>query len=168
MHEQHGLSDTELAATATADEYVEITLELHEDSVAVHGVTAAVGDPDLKINLEKKSSFGSSVARNASTRIKQELKRLASLTRHPQPVVKRLDRTKSAAAQALKGLKFITKTESGPAWTGVEKRFNDLTSTTNGMLPRSLFGECIGKSNSQLIIPNSISSVSIYSYYLYM
>lgn len=145
------LPDGVAATAAAADDYVEITLDLHEDSVAVHSVTAAGGgrveDPELKVlakGLEKKSSFGSSVARNASTRIRQELKRLASLTRHPQPV-KRLDRTKSAAAQALMGLKFISKTEGGATWTGVEKRFDELTSTTNGMLPRSLFGECIGK-----------------------
>lgn len=138
------------AAAAAVDDYVEITLDLHEDSVAVHSVKAAGGgdveDPDLKLlarGLEKKSSFGSSVVRNASSRFRQ-VKRLASLTRNPPPV-KRLDRSKSAAAQALKGLKFISKTDGGAAWTGVEKRFDELTSSTNGMLPRSLFGECIGK-----------------------
>ncbi|KAG6424420.1 hypothetical protein SASPL_114838 [Salvia splendens] len=130
--------------TAAADEdYVEITLDLHDDSVEVHSVTAAGGgavdDPGLKIlarGLEKKSSFGSSV-----------LKRLASLTRHPPPPVKRLDRTKSAAAQALKGLKFISKAEGGAAWSEVEKRFDELASY--GMLPRSLFGECIGMKGSK-------------------
>lgn len=148
------------AAAAAVDEYVEITLDLHEDSVAVHSVKAAGGgdvkDPDLKLlarGLEKKSSFGSSVARNASSRIRQvshELKRLASLTRNPPPPVRRLDRSKSAAAQALKGLKFISKTEGGAAWAGVEKRFDELTSSTNGMLPRSFFGECIGKNQNKI------------------
>ncbi|KAH6794805.1 NADPH/respiratory burst oxidase protein D [Perilla frutescens var. hirtella] len=146
------------AAAAAADDYVEVTFDIHEDSVAVHSVkpagAGAADDPDLKLlarGLEKKASFGSSVARNASSRIKQvssELKRLASLTRHPQPV-KRLDRTKSAAAYALKGLKFISKTDGGAAWTGVEKRFDELTSTTGGLLPRSLFGECIGMKESK-------------------
>ncbi|XP_057767732.1 respiratory burst oxidase homolog protein C-like [Salvia miltiorrhiza] len=149
------LPDVDSPASA-AEDYVEITLDLHEDSVAVHSVTAAGGgaveDPELKIlakGLEKKSSFGSTAARSASTRIRQELKRLASLTRHPQPV-KRLDRTKSAAAQALKGLKFISKADGGAAWSAVEKRFHELTSTAaNGMLPRSLFGECIGMKGSK-------------------
>lgn len=142
------------AAAAAVDDYVEITLDLHEDSVAVHSVRAAGGgdveDPDLKLlarGLEKKSSFGSSVVRNASSRFRQ-VKRLASLTRNPPPV-KRLDRSKSAAAQALKGLKFISKTDGGAAWTGVERRFDELTSSTNGMLPRSLFGECIGMKESK-------------------
>ncbi|KAL8042847.1 hypothetical protein ABFX02_09G078800 [Erythranthe guttata] len=140
-------------SSADADDYVEITLDVREDSVAVHSVKTAGGgeveDPELALlarGLEKKSSFGSSVVRNASSRIKQvsqELKRLASLTRRPHPPG-RFDRTKSAAAHALKGLKFISKTDGGAAWAGVEKRFDDLTAATNGLLPRSLFGECIG------------------------
>lgn len=147
---------TAVSPTAAPDDYVEITLDVHENSVALHSVKAAGGgggaveDSDLKMlakGLEKKPSFGSTVARNASTRIKQvshELKRLASLTRHPQPA-KRLDRSKSAAATALMGLKFISKTDGGAAWAAVEKRFDGITSATNGLLPRALFGECIGE-----------------------
>ncbi|XP_022842677.1 respiratory burst oxidase homolog protein C-like isoform X3 [Olea europaea var. sylvestris] len=137
---------------ASNDDYVEITLDVREDSVAVHSVKTPGGgeleDPELALlarGLEKKSSFGSSIVRNASSRIKQvsqELKRLASLSRRPQPG--RFDRTKSAAAHALKGLKFISKTDGGAAWARVEKKFDELTATTNGLLPRSLFGECIG------------------------
>ncbi|KAL8497337.1 hypothetical protein ACS0TY_020867 [Phlomoides rotata] len=140
-------------AAAAGNDYVEITLDVRDDTVAVHSVKAAGGgdvdDPEIVMlakGLEKKSSFGSSVARNASSRIKQvshELKRLASLTRRPPPMG-RFDRTKSAAAQALKGLKFISKTDGGAAWARVDKRFDELTDATNGLLPRSLFGECIG------------------------
>ncbi|KAL2234525.1 UNVERIFIED_CONTAM: Respiratory burst oxidase protein C [Sesamum indicum] len=139
--------DTPTSA-ATADDYVEITLDVREDSVAVHSVKAAGGgeveDPGLTKLLEKKSSF----ARNAPARIIRqvslELKRLASFTRHPHPG-RRLDRTKSGAAYALKGLKFISQTDGGAAcWAGVENRFDELTATTNGLLPRSLFCECIG------------------------
>ncbi|KVH98073.1 Calcium-binding EF-hand [Cynara cardunculus var. scolymus] len=134
------------------DDYVEITLDVRDDSVAVHSVKTAGGadveDPELTLlakGLEKRSSFGSSVVRNASARIRQvseELKRLTSFSKR-QPA-SRLDRTKSAAAHALKGLKFISKTDGGAAWAALEKRFGDLTATTNGLLPRSLFGECIG------------------------
>ncbi|KAF9620497.1 hypothetical protein IFM89_013114 [Coptis chinensis] len=135
------------------EDYVEITLDVRDDSVAVHSVKTAGGadmneDPEVTLlarTLEKRTSFGSSVVRTASSRIKQvsqELKRLASLTRRPSGA--RFDRTKSAAAHALKGLKFISKTDGGAGWAAVEKRFNDLTASTNGILPRSLFGECIG------------------------
>lgn len=134
------------------DTYVEITLDVRDDSVAVHSVKTADGadveDPGLALlakGLEKKSSFSSSALRNASSKIRQvsqELKRLASLTK--RPAAGKLDRRKSAAAHALKGLKFISKTDGSVGWAAVEKRFDDLTSTTTGLLPRSLFGECIG------------------------
>ncbi|KAL2242796.1 UNVERIFIED_CONTAM: Respiratory burst oxidase protein C [Sesamum indicum] len=146
-------ADHSSGASPAADDYVEITLDVRDDSVAVHSVKTAGGgeveDPELALlakGLEKKSSFGSSVARNASSRIRQvshELKRLASLTRRSHPAG-RFDRAKSAAAHALKGLKFISKTDCAAAWAGVEKRFDELTATTNGLLHRSLFGECIG------------------------
>ncbi|XP_047325519.1 respiratory burst oxidase homolog protein C-like [Impatiens glandulifera] len=137
---------------AAAEDYVEITLDVRDDSVAVHSVKTAEGveieDTEFTLlakGLEKRSSFGSSVVRNASSRIRQvsqELKRLASLTR--KPPASRFDRTKSAAAHALKGLKFISKTDGIAGWTAVEKRFDNLTASSNGFLQRSLFGECIG------------------------
>ncbi|KAI7755848.1 hypothetical protein M8C21_023616, partial [Ambrosia artemisiifolia] len=132
------------------DDYVEITLDVRDDSVAVHSVKTANGvdveDPELALlakGLEKRSSFGSSAVRNASAKIRQvsqELKRLTSFSKRP---VGRLERTKSAAAYALKGLKFISKNDGGAAWAALEKRFDELTGETNGLLPRSLFGECI-------------------------
>ncbi|KAL7617361.1 respiratory burst oxidase homolog protein C [Lactuca sativa] len=134
------------------DDYVEITLDVRDDSVALHSLKTADGadveDPELTLlakGLEKRSSFGSSVVRNASSRIRQvseELKRLTSFSKR-QPA-SRLERTKSAATYALKGLKFISKNDGGAAWIALEKRFDDLTKPTNGLLPRSLFWECIG------------------------
>nr|ACF05504.2 respiratory burst oxidase-like protein [Citrullus colocynthis] len=144
------------------DTYVEITLDIRDDSVAVHSVHTAgaaqdpnsLEDPELSLlakrTLEKKSSsFRASVLRSTSSRFKQvsqELKRFTSLNRRAS--TRRFDRTKSAATHALKGLKFIAaKTGGGgssPGWAPVEKRFDELTASTNGLLPSSLFGECIG------------------------
>ncbi|KAK9120285.1 hypothetical protein Scep_018378 [Stephania cephalantha] len=173
------LIPTTTAAAATNDDtYLEITLDVRDDSVAVHSVKAAGAggsseDPEVTLlakTLENKrsSSFGSSVVRTASSRIKQvsqELKRLASVSSSSSSAVSsssfskqqqqqqmmrttgRFDRTRSAAAHALKGLKFISKTDqgsSGPGWPAVDKRFNELTASTNGLLPATLFGECIG------------------------
>ncbi|KAE8681447.1 Respiratory burst oxidase-like protein C [Hibiscus syriacus] len=81
-------------------------------------------DPKLTLlakGLEKKSTVGSSM----------------------KPA--RFDRTKSTAAHALKGLKFISKTDGGHGWTAVEKRFDDISASNNGVLPHSQFGECIDK-----------------------
>ncbi|XP_023520753.1 respiratory burst oxidase homolog protein D-like [Cucurbita pepo subsp. pepo] len=144
------------------DTYVEITLDIRDDSVAVHSVHTAgddhdpntLDDPELSLlakrTLEKQSSsFRASVLRSTSSRFKQvsqELKRFTSLNRRTS--TRRLDRTKSAATHALKGLKFIAaKTGGGktsPSWAPVEKKFDELTASTNGLLPSSLFGECIG------------------------
>ncbi|GMQ09420.1 hypothetical protein CsSME_00052806 [Camellia sinensis var. sinensis] len=152
-----GGSGTAPAADSDNDQaYVEITLDVRDDSVAVHSVKTAGGveieDPELTFlarGLEKRSSFSkSSVVRNASYKIKQvsqELMRLASFSKRAQ-LQGRFDRTKSAAAHALKGLKFISKADGAAAWAAVEKRFDDLTAAaaTNGLLHRSLFCECIG------------------------
>lgn len=152
--------------TDDGSSYVEITLDIRDDSVAVHSVQAAGGgggggegheDPELaflaKKTFEGKSaSFRSSLLRSTSSHIKQvsqELKRLASFSRRPSAAARRFDRTKSAAAHALKGLRFITgKTGGGGGgggWPAVEKRFDDLTASSDGLLSSSLFGECIGR-----------------------
>ncbi|XP_021287232.1 respiratory burst oxidase homolog protein C-like [Herrania umbratica] len=138
------------------DGYVEITLDVRDDSVAVHSVKAANGadlqeDPELSLlakGLEKRSTVGASMVRNASAKIRQvghELKRLTSFSKKPA----RFDRTKSAAAHALKGLKFITKTDAGHGWAAVEKRFDEITASNNGALPRARFGECIGMESKE-------------------
>lgn len=130
--------------TAAADEYVTVTFDVDGDAVALRSVEAAEEEPELSVlagELAKKPSFGASVARSASSKIK---KRLASLTGQNKPG-RRLDRSKSAAAQALTGLKFISKSGGGASWSRVEDRFDNLTSSTPGLLQRSDFGECIGK-----------------------
>ncbi|XP_059642697.1 respiratory burst oxidase homolog protein C-like [Cornus florida] len=157
LSKRAGRKSARFADTLADDAYVEITLDVRDDSVAVHSVKTADGadveDPELTLlakGLEKRSSFGSSVVRNASSRIKQvsqELKRLASFSKRGHPV--RFDRTKSAAGHALKGLKFISKTDGGAGWPAVAKRFDDLTASSNGLLPRSNFCECIGMKGSK-------------------
>ncbi|KAF9671803.1 hypothetical protein SADUNF_Sadunf12G0086600 [Salix dunnii] len=140
--------------TTTDEQYVEITLDVRNDSVAVHSVKAANGveeDPEIALlakGLEKRSA--SNVVRTASARIRQvshEIKRLASFSKRPPPG--RLDRSKSAAAHALKGLKFISKTDGGAGWDAVEKRFDEITASTDGLLPRARFCECIGMKESK-------------------
>ncbi|KAJ0571074.1 putative NAD(P)H oxidase (H(2)O(2)-forming) [Helianthus annuus] len=133
------------------DEYVEITLDVLDDSVAVHSVKTAGGagvkDTELALLAKGlgKSSLGASVARNASSKIRQvseELRKLTSFSRRTH--VGRKDRSKSAATHALTGLKFISKTDGAAAWADLEKRFDKLTADTNGLLTGELFGKCIG------------------------
>ncbi|KAK8603976.1 hypothetical protein V6N13_096441 [Hibiscus sabdariffa] len=140
------------SSSSRGDGYVEITLDVRDDSVAVQSVKTANGgdlqeDPELTLlaqGLEKKSNM----VRTASAKIRQvghELKRLTSFSKKPA----RFDRTKSAAAHALVGLKFISKNECGHGWEAVEKRFDDITASNNGTLPRSRFGECIGMESKE-------------------
>ncbi|KAL9169981.1 hypothetical protein ABFS82_04G114700 [Erythranthe guttata] len=131
---------TDTSAAAAVDEHMVPENKVVAAAAAVNVQTEQLADKDGE---KKYSSFPSSLARSASSRIKQvskEVKRLATLTRRPPE--------KSAAARyALNGLKFISKTEGEAAWATVEQRFDELTSTTDrGLLPRSLFGECIGMS----------------------
>ncbi|XWS60169.1 hypothetical protein CRYUN_Cryun07bG0012200 [Craigia yunnanensis] len=144
------------SSSSKDDGYVEITLDVRDDSMVVHSVKAANGsdlqeDPELTLlakGLEKKSTVGSSMVRNASAKIRHvghEFKRLTSFSKKPA----RFDRTKSAAAHALKGLKFISKTDAGHGWAAVEKRFDEITASNNGALPRSRFGECIGMESKE-------------------
>ncbi|KAI4336424.1 hypothetical protein L6164_014953 [Bauhinia variegata] len=136
--------------------YVEVTMDIQGDSVALHSIKTVAGGEDEKLGLlgkglEKKTSFGASLVRNASIRMKQvsqELKRFASFSK--QVPSRHYDGTKSAAAHALKGLnalkelKFIHKTDDGAGWAEVEEQFDKLAATTDGYLPRSLFAKCIG------------------------
>ncbi|XP_039133923.1 respiratory burst oxidase homolog protein C-like [Dioscorea cayenensis subsp. rotundata] len=146
------------AAPARDDQmYVEITLDVREDSMGVHSVKAArdgeCEDPEVtllkkKKTLEKKASFGSTAIKSASSRIRQvshELRRLASMTKKPSPGL--MDRSRSAAAHALLGLKFISKTDGSAGWPAIEKKFDELA--VDGALHRALFGQCIGMKESK-------------------
>ncbi|KAI7730183.1 hypothetical protein M8C21_022736 [Ambrosia artemisiifolia] len=139
-----------LRSRTNDNDYVEITLDVGDDTVAVHSVKTAGGadveDPELSLlakGLEKRTSLTTSLVRNASSRIRQVSEELKKLTSRRTPVGN-YDRSKSAATHALKGLKFISKTDGAAAWAALEKRFDELSASTTGLLPRSLFGECIG------------------------
>ncbi|GAU25447.1 hypothetical protein TSUD_71010 [Trifolium subterraneum] len=131
-------------------DYVEVTMDIQGDSVALHSVKTItesdMGEGDhekLSLTgkrLDRKKSFGASVVQNATNRIKQ-LRRMATFSK---PEAKRLERTKSAVGHALTGLKFISLTDVGAGWCKVEKEFEKLTATTDGYLPRALFAKCIG------------------------
>ncbi|KAG6476942.1 respiratory burst oxidase homolog protein B-like [Zingiber officinale] len=138
--------------------YVEITLDVRDDEVAFHSLKAAAAgrgdaevDPDvaaLARELERRAGLGKSMMRTASSKFKQvsqELRRLASFTRRQGPG--KFDRTKTAAAHALRGLKFISKADGAAGWAVVEKRVEELS--VDGMIHRSRFGQCIGMKDSK-------------------
>ncbi|XP_010259644.1 PREDICTED: respiratory burst oxidase homolog protein B-like [Nelumbo nucifera] len=123
------------------EDYVEITLDVRDDSVSVHNVKG--GDPEtalLASRLERRPSLGSQFSMKIR-QVSQELRRITSNNKF-----NRVDRTKSGATRALRGLQFITKNVGSDGWAEVERRFNELQ--VDGSLPRTRFGKCIGMNDS--------------------
>jgi len=149
-------------------ELVEITLELENDAVVLCNVAPA---PSSAPNASPSSSTaggdgsGGGVARSLSitSRIRRKFPWLRSMSsasvesaaasvedplvtaRNARKMRVKLERTRSSAQRALKGLRFISK--SGEATEElcrkVEERFNVLAK--DGLLAREDFGECIGE-----------------------
>jgi respiratory burst oxidase len=78
----------------------------------------------------------------------QAVREAALAARERRRVQARLNRSRSGARRALKGLRFISRTTGddaaggGDLWRRVEERFNALAS--DGLLARDDFGDCIG------------------------
>ncbi|KAK6944692.1 FAD-binding 8 [Dillenia turbinata] len=107
------------------DDLVEVTLEVDEDS---HSIVVCDVHP---------------TATTTSTSM------LA--TRDARKMNAKLQRTRSRAQQALKGLRFINDTtatdDPSDLWKKVESRFNSLAN--DGLLSRDDFGQCIGMDDSK-------------------
>lgn len=123
--------------------YVEITLDVRDDSVSVQNIKGV--DPEMALlasRLEKRTS--SSLGSQLSFRLRQvsqELKRMTSSKRFIKD-----DRSKSGAARGLHGLQFIAKNVGNEGWSEIERRFDELA--VNDRLPKLCFGHCIGMKES--------------------
>ncbi|CAN1858527.1 Respiratory burst oxidase homolog protein B [Linum perenne] len=118
-------------------EYVEITLDIRDDVVSVQNIQETAL---LAGQMERRRS-GSSLGSHLSFRVRQvsqELKKKAAFGK--------VDRNKSGAARALKGLKFMSKNVGSDGWSEVEKRFDELA--VDGALPKTRFAQCIGMKES--------------------
>ncbi|URE06478.1 respiratory burst [Musa troglodytarum] len=126
------------------DNYVEITLDVRDDAIAIQSIQS--GDPEAALlarNLERRSPM---LGASLSSKLKQvghEFRRMTSFSTRAE----RLHRTKSTAAQAIKGLQFVTKNVASEGWPQVERRFDELA--VDGVLLRSRFGKCIGMVGSE-------------------
>ncbi|KAG8045422.1 hypothetical protein GUJ93_ZPchr0008g11954 [Zizania palustris] len=147
---------TKTARFKDDDELVEITLDVQRDSVAIQGVRSVdeggsvhgAGLDGLPlVSPSSRSGKLSSKLRQVTHGLKLKS---SSRKAPPAPVArtarKRLDRSKSGAAVALKGLQFVTAKVGNDGWAAVEKRFNQLQ--VDGVLIRSRFGKCIGMEGS--------------------
>ncbi|CAO2162452.1 unnamed protein product [Urochloa humidicola] len=139
------------------DEVVEITLDVQRDSVAIEDVRiiddggSGHGGGFDGLSLVSPSSSRSGKLASKLRQVTNGLK-LKNSSNKPQQtqvgknVRKRLDRSKSGAVVALKGLQFVTAKVGHDGWSAVEKRFNQLQ--VDGVLLRSRFGKCIGMDGS--------------------
>ncbi|KAL4180828.1 hypothetical protein AMTRI_Chr12g234330 [Amborella trichopoda] len=166
-------------AAAGPQELVELTLEIDNgDSLLVMGGNAEDHDDSTPQSDSMKAAlFGRSGSKRVAERVRcvshefvTELRRFArarslsgrSVTTEEAPVTDaraarrvqaRLERTRSGAKEALKGLRFISKTatagggDSGEMWPQVAARFDKLAK--DDLLCRHDFAACIGMDDSK-------------------
>lgn len=118
--------------------YVEITLDVRDDSVAIQNIQSQDQEAAMLAKALERRSPSTGITSKLK-QVSQELRRMASFSTKPA----RLDRTKSGAARALKGLQFVTKNVGSDGWPEIEQRFDELA--VDGVLLRTRFGQCIGE-----------------------
>ncbi|KAK1401699.1 respiratory burst oxidase-like [Heracleum sosnowskyi] len=126
--------------------YIEITLDVANDSLLVHNIK---GTPDqdaafIASRIEKHPSSLSTQLSSKLRQISRDLKNSFSSSKRSTHSNNKVKHSASGAAQAIMGLKFIHK--NGDGWSEVEARFDELA--VDGLLPRSSFGKCIGVKES--------------------
>ena len=144
---------------------VEVTLELEDDSIVLCSVTptatanppglgdetAATGFPGRSMSATSKLCRKFSWLRSTSSRASSEAEDPTISARDARKMTAKLQRTRSSAQQALKGLRFISKntgaSDAEELWKKVESRFESLAK--DGLLSREDFGECIGNVQKQ-------------------
>ncbi|KAK4565033.1 hypothetical protein RGQ29_006900 [Quercus rubra] len=152
-----------LGQQSNSQDLVEVTLELEDDSVVTCSVTPTRDElqpPRLERNLSITSRIrrkfpwlrsSSNASETASEDAVEENTIMSA--RDDRRMKASLQRSRSNAQQALKGLRFISKSTSTRAcdseelWRKVESKFHKLAK--DGLLSRDDFGECIGMVDSK-------------------
>ncbi|KAJ0925154.1 putative NADPH oxidase Respiratory burst [Helianthus annuus] len=116
----------------------------HSDKAAVGTglVNKSGGWKTVQLNVLGGAKAGSSSEGVTKTiNVAEVGKRLSRI----QDVAKELMYLNASSKQAmLNGFNFSGKNNDPKAWTALEKRFDELTMKTGGLLPSSSFGKCIG------------------------
>ncbi|WKA02787.1 hypothetical protein VitviT2T_020941 [Vitis vinifera] len=133
------------SARFKSEEYVEITLDVRDDSVSVQNIRG--GDLETSMLASRLERQRPSLGSQLSFRIRQVSQELKRITSSSSKRFNKDDRSKSSATRALKGLQFMTKNVGNEGWSAIEKRFDQLS--VNGALPKSSFGQCIGMKDSK-------------------
>lgn len=144
------------------NEYVEVTLDVvggGGDAVSVRCVkSVGAGDLQEAALLPRPAAPGPGGLSSKLKAARAELRRIASsgtkrgVAGAPPQVHgdrRRLDRSMTGAARALRGLQFLNQSAVTEGWPEVEKRFEKLA--VDGFLLRSRFGQCIGELPSAVL-----------------
>ncbi|KAJ3669534.1 hypothetical protein LUZ60_011484 [Juncus effusus] len=128
------------------EEVMEITLDIRDNNATIQDIRSIEDD---STDLEGSTRSGGKLVSKL-----RKVTRLAGLRSSsirlggqtaPKTRMRRLDRSKSAAAGALQRMHFVTQNVTD-GWPAVEKRFEKLA--VDGVLIRSRFGKCIGMDGS--------------------
>lgn len=156
--------------SSSSQDLVEVELQLEDDAIYVCSVTPTTMTPtparfddsgggggsllarslSAASKLRRKFGWPRSVASSASSAVEAAAPVTAMTEREKMRMRAQLQRTRSGAQRALKGLRFISQTTAEDAaaiWQQVEARFDRLAK--NGLLAREDFGECIGMMDSK-------------------
>ncbi|GJN34843.1 hypothetical protein PR202_gb23542 [Eleusine coracana subsp. coracana] len=142
------------------NEYVEVTLDVGGDGAVRSVKSVGAGELQAEAALLPRTAAAPGPG-GLSSKLKAELRRIASLgtkrgaAAPPAATMsalvhgdrRRLDRSMTGAARALRGLQFLNQTAVTEGWPEVEKRFEKLA--VDGFLLRSRFGQCIGMVGSE-------------------
>ncbi|KAG9443702.1 hypothetical protein H6P81_015042 [Aristolochia fimbriata] len=153
-------------------DFVEVTLEIDDDAIVVCGVAPSSEEqPPRGSNagngfFSRSSSVTSRIRRKFPWLRSSSSRSMGSSTaaaaaaaeeptisaRDARKMQARLDRTRSSAQRALRGLRFISRRtdaagDANELWKTVESRFDSLA--TDGLLSRDDFAECIGMVDSK-------------------
>ncbi|KAK1272192.1 hypothetical protein QJS04_geneDACA016202 [Acorus gramineus] len=138
-----------------------VMLEMDEDSIVVQSVTPTAASSSSGGGGSDHSRCSSPTIRrnfawwlrwppSSSPSVQEDP---ATMAREARKMQMRLERMRSGAEPALKGLRFISNTtvceggESDGLWATVESRF--LSLAKDGLLSRADFGECIGMADTK-------------------
>ncbi|KAJ0986302.1 hypothetical protein J5N97_004658 [Dioscorea zingiberensis] len=173
-HDRRWASDTITAGMLSTEEFVEVTLDVHpDDTVVLRSIEPADTTSSCSSTPSMVRSHSSRIrqfsqelkaeARRISHDIMAELKKFSRSHGHTPGVTgfdsalaaralrrqrAELDRSRSGAHKALRGLRFISSRTNGvDAWNEVQASFDKLA--IDGFLSRSDFALCIGMKDSK-------------------
>ncbi|KAH9605057.1 hypothetical protein KSS87_011910 [Heliosperma pusillum] len=136
-----------MRATPQSKDSLRVLFELDADHKATQEANEHE-DAAFLTNGQREAQQQQTLGSKITTKVKHatnEFKRIASKATNQEQ--RRLDRSNTTAAHALKGLQFVNQKVGSDGWAEVEKQFDLLV--VDGLLLKSRFGKCIGMNEKE-------------------